>query len=126
MAKLDGRMDKLDSRMDKLDSRMDKLDSRMDKLEERQTKAEVVLENVIVPRLDALAEGQKNLLETLAPKSRVETLEEEISILRMAVRTLASDVNELNKRNKKSRPGVSGTRTGQGVEIFDGKSTPLL
>lgn len=97
MAKLDGRMDKLDSRMDKLDSRMDKLDSRMDKLEERQTKAEVVLENVIVPRLDALAEGQKNLLETLAPKSRVETLEEEISILRMAVRTLASDVNELKQ-----------------------------
>lgn len=83
--------------MAKLDSRMDKLDSRMDKLEGRQTKAEVVLENVIVPRLDALAEGQKNLLETLAPKSRVETLEEEISILRMAVRTLASDVNELKQ-----------------------------
>ena len=37
---------------------------------------EIILENTIVPRLDALAEGQKALMETLAPKSRVEALEE--------------------------------------------------
>ena len=37
----------------------------------------VVMESAITPKLNLLAEGQQTLLETLAPKSRVEELEEE-------------------------------------------------
>lgn len=36
----------------------------------------VIVESEITPKLNLLAEGQQTLLETLAPKSRVEALEE--------------------------------------------------
>ena len=76
---------------------LEKLDRRMGSLNERQTKTEIILENTIVPRLDALAEGQKALMETLAPKSRVEALEEEVDLLRAVIRSLSRDVAELKK-----------------------------
>lgn len=97
LAQLTSDMSDMKERMGKLDARMDKLDDRMDKLDDRQTKTEITLENVIVPRLDALAEGQKALMETLAPKSRVEALEEEVSMLKSVIRILSSDVAELKK-----------------------------
>ena len=41
-----------------------------------------VIEADIVPKFDLLADGQKMILETLAPKSKVEELEEEIAFLK--------------------------------------------
>ncbi|MBS5658559.1 MAG: hypothetical protein KHW76_08880 [Oscillibacter sp.] len=35
----------------------------------------LALENRVFPGLEALAEGQRTILDTLAPKSRVEALE---------------------------------------------------
>ncbi|MCI2057386.1 MAG: hypothetical protein LKJ86_09650 [Oscillibacter sp.] len=51
----------------------------------------------IVPQLNALSEGQQTILETLAPKNRVEALEDEVSFLKQMLRTLASEVNDLRK-----------------------------
>ncbi len=39
----------------------------------------VILESDIGPKINRLAEGQQLLLETLAPKNRVEELEDEVS-----------------------------------------------
>ena len=111
LAKLDNRVDQLDARqartetllekhsemLEKHGEMLDRLDRRMDQLDERQTKTEITLENVIVPRLDALAEGQKALMEALAPKSRVEALEEEVDLLKTVVRSLSRDMAELKK-----------------------------
>lgn len=52
---------------------------------------------MVLPRLDLLAEGHQNLLDTLAPKGRVETLEEEVDTLKTMVRLLTHDVAELKK-----------------------------
>lgn len=76
---------------------LEKLDHRMDNLDAHQAKTEITLENVILPRLDALAEGQKALMETLAPKSRVEALEEEADMLKSVIRILSKDVADLKK-----------------------------
>ncbi len=54
-------------------------------------------ESAIQPQLQLLAEGQQTILETLAPKSRVEALEDEVVFLKTVVRTLAQDVAELKK-----------------------------
>ena len=54
-------------------------------------------EAAIMPKFDLLADGQKTLLETMAPKSRVEALEDEVAFLKQMLRTLASEVNELKK-----------------------------
>ena len=50
----------------------------------------VVMESAITPKLNLLAEGQQTLLETLAPKSRVEQLEEEVDFLKSIVELPAS------------------------------------
>ena len=66
-------------------------------LKTRVTKIEITQENVILPQLQALAEGQANLLATLAPKSRVEALEDEMSFMKSVVKALSQEVAELKK-----------------------------
>ena len=60
-------------------------------------KVAVTQEAVVLPQLKLLAEGHQNLLDTLAPKPRVEALEEEVDTLKTVVRLLTHDVAELKK-----------------------------
>lgn len=46
------------------------------------TRVAITQENIVLPRLETLAEGHKHLLETLAPKARVEKLEDEVSTIK--------------------------------------------
>ena len=57
----------------------------------------VVMESAITPKLNLLAEGQQTLLETLAPKSRVEELEEEVDFLKSIVKLHSQQIAELKK-----------------------------
>ena len=57
----------------------------------------VVLESDITPQLKALAEGHETLLQTLAPKSRVEELEEEVSFLKSVLRMHTEEIERLQK-----------------------------
>ena len=59
----------------------------------------VLIENEVKPRFDLLAEGQKNILETLAPKSRVEELEDEVKFLKSMIHRINEDVQKLQKAN---------------------------
>lgn len=54
-------------------------------------------ESAIQPQLQLLAEGHQTILETLAPKSRVDALEEEVVFLKAVVKNLAQDMAELKK-----------------------------
>ena len=58
---------------------------------------QVILENTVMKQLELLAEGQRTLLEMMAPKSRVETLEDEVVMLKQACRMMAQDIAELKK-----------------------------
>lgn len=73
------------------------LRSDMAEMQTTLTKVAVTQENIVLPRLQALAEGQQNLLDTLAPKNRVEALEEEVDLLKTVIRALSRDVAELKK-----------------------------
>ena len=73
------------------------LRSDMAEMQTTLTKVAITQENIVLPSLQALAEGQQNLLDTLAQKSRVETLEDEIVVMKAAIRTLYSEVSELKK-----------------------------
>lgn len=65
--------------------------------EETARELNLVAENVLMPQLNLLAEGQKALLDKLAPKSRVEELEEEVAFLKSVVRANTRDIAELKK-----------------------------
>lgn len=53
----------------------EKMISMLEEINQRLVSVEVAQENILIPQIQALAEGQKTILETLAPKSRVEALE---------------------------------------------------
>lgn len=60
-------------------------------------KINIAIEHDICPKIDLLFEGQRTLLETLAPKNRVEALEDEVSFLKQMIKTLASEMDNLKK-----------------------------
>ena len=63
----------------------------------RVTKIELTQENIIIPHIQALAEGQETLRQTLCPRDRAERLEADVDLLKSAVRGLFRDVQELKK-----------------------------
>ena len=73
------------------------LDSKIEPINREIVSINMTLENRVFPALEALAEGQKTILETLAPKNRVEALEDEVAFLKQMIKTLASEVNNLKK-----------------------------
>lgn len=58
---------------------------------------QVILENTVMKQLKLLAEGQQTLLETLAPRSKVEDLEGDVAMLKQVVRMMSQDIAELKK-----------------------------
>lgn len=58
----------------------------------------VVLESAIMPKFNLLAEGQQTILQTMAPKSKTEELEEEIDFLKAVVRSQSQRIEALEKR----------------------------
>ena len=81
-----------------LDAKLSALETRMDdKLDSFKQETVAMMEAYFDPKFELLAEGQKTLLETLAPKNRVEQLEEEVDILKTVIRSLSRDVAELKK-----------------------------
>ena len=58
----------------------------------------VVLESAIMPKFNLLAEGQQTILQTMAPKSKTEELEEEIDFLKAVVRSQSQRIEAREKR----------------------------
>lgn len=67
-------------------------------LQQAARNTQVIVENVIMPQFKLLAEGQQTILETLAPKSKTEELEEEIDFLKAIVRSQSQRIEALEKR----------------------------
>ena len=68
-----------------------------DMLRQSAANTRVIIESSVMKKLDLLIEGQQTLLDTLAPKSRVEELEEEVSFLKSIVRLHSQRLAELEK-----------------------------
>lgn len=58
---------------------------------------QVIVESDITPKLIALAEGHRTMMETLAPKNRVEELEEEIKFLKSVLQLHSEEITKLKK-----------------------------
>lgn len=66
-------------------------------LQESAAATRVLIESSIMPKFNLLVEGQQTLLETLAPKSRVEELEEEVDFLKSIIKLHSEQIAELKK-----------------------------
>lgn len=61
------------------------------------TRTNMRLENEVVPQLRLLAEGHNMLIQTLAPKSRVDELEEKVQTLEFAVKMVNAELQSMKK-----------------------------
>ena len=57
----------------------------------------VLLDTEVTPKFNLLAEKQKIMLDKLAPKSELEELRSEVSVLKLAIRTINQEIAELKK-----------------------------
>ena len=55
------------------------------------------IESAVMPKFDLLADGHKLLLDTMAPTSRVEELEDEVSFMKQVIKAMSRDIAELKK-----------------------------
>ena len=74
---------------------IDKL--REDLLRDMTAAMRVLIESSITPQFKLLAENQQIMMETLTPKARTEELEDELDVLRGAVRQHSADIAALKK-----------------------------
>ena len=67
-------------------------------LEQAARNMQVILENTVMKQLQLLAEGQQTILETLAPKTKTDELEEEIIFLKTSVRMHSEQLEDHQKQ----------------------------
>lgn len=76
------------------------LDSIAKELHETQIVSQrtaVLVETEIRDKLQLLFDGHQTILDTLAPKSRIESLEDEVAFLKSVVKAISKEVAELKK-----------------------------
>lgn len=87
----------LNEKVDNQGQRLDSLEEHVKELDKRSLRSAVALEGEVIPKLQLLYEGQLTLQETLAPKERVEVLEDEVITLKTMVKSLAKRLSVLEK-----------------------------
>ena len=81
---------------------MQGMESRIDQKLARQRQdimhdVKVVLDTEVTTRFNLLAEGQQAIMDSITPKSEIEELRNEVSVLKLAIRTMNQDIAELKK-----------------------------
>lgn len=72
-------------RLGKMEDVQGKMQEDLSDLRQTVTRVAITQENVVLPQLRLLAEGQQTLLDTLAPKDRVEALEGDVSLIQSVI-----------------------------------------
>ena len=57
----------------------------------------VLLDTEVSTRFNLLAEGQQAIMDAITPKSEIEELRNEVSVLKLAIRTMNQEIAELKK-----------------------------
>ena len=86
---INNRLDKMDERFDKMDERSDKMDTQLDNMDNRMLKIELTQENIIIPRIQLLAEGHSEVVNKLRGldelTERVEDIQNTVDVLKHIV-----------------------------------------
>lgn len=61
------------------------------------TRVAVTQENIAIPQIKLLAEDHDMLLQKLARKERVEALEDDVALLKTAIKAMSQRITELEK-----------------------------
>lgn len=92
-AQMDRRFEAMDQRFEALEARMDQRFEEM--WQQISQNVLIMMETEFSRRFDLLAENQQMLLEKMVSPARVEKVEEDVQVLKTAVRHLNGEVREL-------------------------------
>ena len=87
----------LDSKLVPINGCLDQMDGCLDQMQDDLAHVKTRLDYDVDKRLDAINEGIDTILETMISKSRVEQLEDDVIVLKTAVKMLTQEVAELKK-----------------------------
>lgn len=91
------RQDRMETRQDRMESRQDRTEERLRQAQEDIQRVRLYLELDVEKRFKGINEGIDMILERLVPEERIVKAEDDIVVLKTAVRALARDVAELKK-----------------------------
>lgn len=66
-------------------------------LDESTRRMKLLLDTEVTTRFNLLAEGQQAIIEAITPKSEIEELRSEVSVLKLAIHTINQEIAELKK-----------------------------
>lgn len=69
----------------------------MSELQKTVTRVAITQDNIVIPEIKLPAEGHETLLNTLARKDRVEALEDDVALLKTAIKSMSQRIAELEK-----------------------------
>lgn len=70
---------------------------KQDILDESTRRMKLLLDTEVTTRFNLLAEGQQAIMDAITPKSEIEELRNEVSVLKLAIRTMNQEIAELKK-----------------------------
>lgn len=76
---------------------LSKMDSRMERIEDRVATVEVTQENMVLPQIQAIAEGITSINAKLVTRSEMDAMREEIAFLKDIIRMHTTQINDLKK-----------------------------
>ena len=89
---------KIDASEQRMLERIEKSEQRMTgKIDEAENRMKVMVESYFDPKFNLLYENQKIMMEQLAPRSRVDDLEDEVKFLKSVVRQMNDEIQKLKK-----------------------------
>ena len=104
LTKMQTQQEQMQTQMGQMLTRQDRLEARQDRTEERLRHAQEDIQRVrlyleldVETRFKGINEGIDMILERLVPEERIVKAEDDIVVLKTAVRALARDVAELKK-----------------------------
>ena len=83
--------------LEELKSDMAEAKEKLEEVDQRSIRTQVLLETDYADKLQLLLDGHKTILETLAPKSRGEALEDDVSFMKTVIKALSQEIAELKK-----------------------------
>lgn len=87
----------LDAKLSPINDRLNQMQDDLSDLRTTVTRVAVTQENTVIPQLKLLAEGHETLLNTLARKDRVEALEDDVALLKTAIKAMSQRIAELEQ-----------------------------
>ena len=97
----------IDARFDAQDKRFDRIEARLDNLEKQQastlelaTRTALTQENIVLPAINALVEGQEmthQMIKQLATKEEVQDVRDQLQVIKTVVASHSRDIEQLKK-----------------------------